>query len=199
MTKFHFHLFGKFEVILTCGAIIFAAYVLLFLSGPKTTPKTQIPLKSLNSPIFPSPSPVWPTYIDQVVGYSFKYPSSFSIESNKNFINLSSPNRNQIQIYFTPDLSATITDYLAKSDRISLTAFEGQPGKTIESTKKTKINDFNVIEREEYLIAADITATVTYFKIGNYFISVSLIAPPGNDKNSDLDTYHQILSTIHLL
>lgn len=109
---------------------------------------------------------------------------------------MESASGNQIRFAFAPDNSKTISDYLVKLDKFNSTAWEGQPSVDIQSFQKTKINFFNVVVREEYLPAADITTTVTYFKISPYIVAVSLLCPPGNDCQADRSNYEKVLNSL---
>jgi len=172
--------------------ILSALYYSVFLT-PRLSPKPTTP-----TPTIISAPPSETIYENKNLGYSFKYPQNWQINSiadTKNFY-LTTPSDNRLQISIVTDTSKTIAEYLQKQDKISATAYEGQPSKEIKTTKSTKIAGLNCIQREEYLLAADMTVTSTYFKNKNYFISFTLQAIPGNTIDLDKPLYQQILSTI---
>jgi len=115
---------------------------------------------------------------------------------SNSFVQFRTQNNNVITISATKTPYATITEYLADLDQENQTAWEGKPSISISSTKKTKINEFSVVEREEYLLAADLTQTGTYFKIGSYIITYSFVAPPGNEKTEDMKIYFGMRQTL---
>jgi len=144
----------------------------------------------------PTPTVVFITYRNQKVGYEFQYPSQFSLTQREHGEMIKTTDNNQINISATQDTSSTIAAYLEKLDEQSKTAYEGQPSRQVQSTKKTVINKLNCIQRQEYLLAADITQQVTYFKKGSTFLSVALEPVPGNFLEKDKVQYQKLLSTI---
>ncbi|MCX6726571.1 MAG: hypothetical protein NTY75_02000 [Candidatus Shapirobacteria bacterium] len=123
--------------------------------------------------------------------FSFLYPVGLSVVDNS--INLSQGNK--ITFTTVSDSSKTIADYLIKQDKISQTAWEGQPSYQVTNTKKTVINCLNCVQRQEYLLAADLNVISTYFKNGNNIYKVQFQPIPGNSTESDIFMYDQILST----
>lgn len=179
-------------IVITVLLLFLVLFYSIFLT-PRLSPKTTSPTPTITSA---PQSEV--AYENKNLGYSFRYPENWQINSiadTKNFY-LTTPSNNRLQISIVADNSKTIAEFLQKQDKISTTAYEGQPSKEIQSTKSTKIAGLNCIQREEYLIAADMTVTSTYFKNKNYFISFTLQAIPGNTIDLDKPLYQQILSTI---
>lgn len=142
--------------------------------------------------LFPTPTSSvsdWQTYSNP--DYSFNYPQGLVVINNG--LILSQDNK----IFFTKvsDSSKTITEYLVKQDKISSTAWEGQPSIQVKNTKKTIINGLNCIQRQEYLLAADFGVISTYFKNGNNIYKIQFQSVPNNSTESDIFMFNQILST----
>jgi hypothetical protein len=136
----------------------------------------------------------WKTFSSIQGGFEFPYPSDSTLNESGQGGVIHTKSNNYIKFYFTNDTSSTIQDYLAKVDKISQTAYEGQPSIEVHSTKKTVINSLNCIQRQEYLIAADITQTITYFKKGTVVVSIALSPTPGNVLTYDELIYQYTLS-----
>jgi hypothetical protein len=140
----------------------------------------------------------WKTYTNKQYGIEFAYPSSW-----ENFISeesngyLKTDSNNTVDVSVVNDTSKTISDYLQKADKLSETAYEDMPSYQVQSIKKTTINGLNCIQRQEYLIAADLTKINTYFKKGDVVVSISLRPTPGNSLSDDTPMYNQLLSTFH--
>jgi hypothetical protein len=138
----------------------------------------------------------WKIYDNKINGVSFKYPSAWILgEDGK----IKTDNNYYLVITTETDTSPLISDYLVKRDKISATAYEGQPSVQVKSTKKSKVNDLSYIQREEYLIAADFTEIATYFKSGDKVIRIALELTPGYGLNDDGKVYNQILASFTLL
>ena len=179
-----------FFIFLLSFVILISTTILVFVkySGPKF-----VKIPSLSIPITTSS---WQTYTNQKYGFEFKYPSAWEISnSEESNGSLKTDLNNNIDFYVVNDSSKTITEYLQKADKIAETAWEGLPSYQVRSTKITVINGLNCIQREEYLIAADLTRINTYFKKGNIVISISLNPPPGNPLSEDKLSYDRLLST----
>jgi hypothetical protein len=171
---------------LSALVILFSAFIILFTP---LCPKISFIQPDLKLIPTVSPSTDWQTYNNGE--YSFNYPKNLVMINNG--LILSQDNK----IFFTKvtDNSKTIAEYLIKQDKISATAWEGKPSLEVKTTKKTVINGLNCIQRQEYLLAADITVISTYFKNGNYIYKAQFQPIPGNSTESDIFMYDQILST----
>jgi hypothetical protein len=135
-------------------------------------------------------------YQNSIGNFSFEYPTTWSMtgSSSENAV-FNTPLNNTIHVSGVEDASSTIAGYLEKMDRISSTAYEGLPSVEVKATKKTVINGLNCIQREEYLVAADLTQTTTYFKNGSIIVSLSLVPTSGNPPDNDKLEYERMLST----
>jgi hypothetical protein len=139
----------------------------------------------------------WKVINNTQYGFSFSIPVDLQVSGDDQGLSayIMTKANNQINLVIIPDTSPTISEYLVKADKISQTAYEGQQSLQVNTTTKTVINGLNVIQREEYLIAADLTQRNTYFKNSNIVVSMALQPTPGNILNQDLELYNQILST----
>jgi|GEM_PF-5319331 len=136
----------------------------------------------------------WKTYSNSEIEFKYFKDLVISQESSDS-ISLHTPKNNYIYFNSENDSSSTIAQYLLKVDKISATAWEGQPSIQVQNTKKTIINGLNCIQRIEYLLAADVAVTKTYFKKGNLIVVITFSPAPGNKSSEDEKNYSQILST----
>lgn len=176
---------------LSLAVIFFASFIIIFSPiRSKTIIKTPV--------VTPTPANT-KNYFNSVYQFGFSYPLTWQIyaDNQPETFYLKTENNNTVNFNIFINNSLTIGDFLAIQDQISATAWEGQPSLQVQSTKKTIINGLNCIQRQEYLLAADITRTTTYFKNGNYFLEISLSPVPGNNINSDLAAYQALLSTFY--
>jgi hypothetical protein len=149
-----------------------------------------------SSEIKPTTIATWKYYANELYRYAIQYPAMLEMTDSNSFVQFRTQKNNMITMSATKTSYATITEYLTDLDKQSQTAWEGKPTVSITSTKKTKINEFSVVEREEHMLAADLTRTVTYFKIGSYIIAYSFIAAPGNEKTEDMKIYFAMRQTL---
>jgi len=179
-----------FFVLLLISVVLISTTTILFLKPSVRRPAV----------ISPSPTPIntstWNTYNQKQNGFEFKYPASWENSDSRDSNNyFKTDANNTVGFNVDTDTSVTIADYLQKVDKLSKTAFEGQPSIQVQSTLKTLINGLNCIQRQEYLIAAGLTQINTYFKKGSVVVSVSLRPSPGNTISEDRLLYNQLLST----
>jgi hypothetical protein len=173
--------------ILLLSVILVAGGFLIFfkLSVPKPAISILSPTSALTA---------WKTHTDLQSGFEFKYPPNWQDNGN-----LTTDTGNTVVISTASDSSPTIAEYLQKTDKMAGTAYEGQPSFTVQSTKKTVINDLDCIQRREFLNAAGFTQTSTYFKKGSLIVVISFRPTSGNNSSADENLYDQLLSTFKFI
>lgn len=187
-----------FSVVCLVAAGYFG-YQYLKARSVATIHSTQIPTPVPTvSPQIASVSANLVTYQNSGGDFSFEYPASWTIYSSTDSdIIFKTKENNDLRISVASDSSPTIAAYLVKADKISGTAYEGEPSIEVKSTKKTVINNLSCIQREEYLIAADLTQTTTYFKKGSTVVSLSLTPTYGNTLVEDKKLYNKLLTSFN--
>jgi len=148
----------------------------------------------------------WKTYTNSTYGYQIDFQSDWTqLAGSPEESNVLNFRKNDYEIGLTliPTSNSTIQEHLKQSDKEAQTAWEGTPILKVISTKLTKINNYNVIQREEEWLAAAFSKPVinTYFLNKNHIYSITL-KYIGNNPNStikELDTYQQILSTLKFI
>lgn len=192
----------KFIKVAIIGAIIIVGLIFFVLTDQsrQTAVINFFGSPSANSPTAsgkPNKIEGWRSYKHSKYGFSFQYPEGFKLLDSAQVLTIQTASNNNIDFYMFTDDSATITDYLKKSDEKSQTGYEGKPSFEVHSTKEIVINGINAVQREEYVFAADLTRLITYFGNGNTVVAIALIPPPGNDLELDEPTYQQLLSTFY--
>ena len=138
----------------------------------------------------------WHTYNNSKYGVSLQYPKEYRLFELGQLVTFQTPSENNLDIYIFSDESATITDYLKKTDKAAQTGYEGKPSFEIRSTKEISINGQNCVQREEHVLAADLQRTITYCLNNSTVVALAFIPTPGKVFEADESIYQQLLSTL---
>lgn len=149
--------------------------------------------------LHPAPSVSQNIYNNSKYAIRFEYPSGLTVEETPQGVNLTTASNNRIDFYVASDTSPNLGSYLSQLDKTTLTAYEGRPSRKIQSSRPVIVSGQDCTERQEYLIAADITRIVTYCKTGSSVYSIALTPAPGTGLSVDLAIYQQLLSTFRFM
>jgi hypothetical protein len=171
------------------------------VSTPTPEAKPQISKAPLTPAALPTNSPLWQTYLDTHFGFEIKHPGNWATNptpaEQPGEISFSAPDGSGLDVIIISDSSKTVADYLVSTDKKSLTAFEGQPSKTILTSKKITVAGTPAVQRNERLLAAGFTTTVTYLKKNDRIIIIEALPGLSSDDitSEERAMYDQILSS----
>jgi hypothetical protein len=180
-------------ILSSLAALMFV--IILILIGQKYFPSSTT-IENQHPPVF-APTPISAASLIKYNGqlFEFEYPYNLTLSEEGDQLLLLTPSNNYIYVNITTNSLPTLAEYLKYADKVSQTAWEGQPSIQVQDTKITVINGLPCIQRKEYLLAADLVVTKTYFKKGSLVVSIVLSSTPGNNIVKDLPIYTHLLST----
>ncbi|MBI2612017.1 hypothetical protein HYW54_04720 [Candidatus Gottesmanbacteria bacterium] len=184
---------------------ITAAY---FLGKSKSKQNTTIPSPtSVSSSSIPTTITTanWKTFTNSQYRYEIKIPQTWNaLDPSPDFPNINefqAPDTSSIRIMAEQYKTRELEMYLQEKDKVSSTAYEGEPSIKVISSRPITVSNYQAIEREEDWLAAGFNTKVTYLISGDKIVTLSLL-PYAEKEITKMDAYllyDQILQAFKFL